>query len=1171
MISSAHYFIMRTPLEASELIQLMSYLNYELPNKPGDTRTLSNLKGTANAFALSEIKKSHSGTILYIVDSPAELEQFAADLSAYKSGTEWEIMTFPDWETLPYDNFSPHEDIISERLAVLKRLQESPNCIVLASAANICHRLAPTSAIQGGSFQWRIGQSLNIDQQRQQLEKAGYRATDTVYEHGEFAVRGSLLDVYPMGSDLPVRVELFDDEIESIRWFDPETQRTEKKADKIELLPGREVPLNDEGINRFRQNFRDRFATDFTKNALYRDVSEGIPSPGIEYFLPLFYESTSNIFTYLPDSALIVTSNKFNATIDRYWDEVESRYENRRHDIQNPILTPIELFLAKEQLFQAASDFPKLVLSDELTENKAGQYPQPLEIPSAYPIDHRAQEPLNRLECYLKETQHRVLFCAESAGRREALRELLSRIRVLPTDCTDIQSFLAQSDISIGLTTAPLSNGLVLTESNITLISETQLFGEYVAQRRRRHKASTEDNDQIIKSLTELHPGTPVVHLDHGIGRYKGLETLDVDGQVQEFLMLQYAEGSNLYVPVSNLHLISRYSGADVDYAPIHKLGNDRWVKTKRKAAEKIRDTAAELLEIYARREAQSGFGFKFDDIEYQQFSAGFGFEETEDQATVIDNVIKDMRQKRPMDRLVCGDVGFGKTEVALRAAFLAAINGKQVAVLVPTTLLAQQHFENFQDRFADWPINVEVLSRFNSAKKTQSIMDGLDSGKIDIVIGTHKLIQKSVKFKNLGLLIIDEEHRFGVAQKETIKSFRANVDILALTATPIPRTMNMSMSGVRDLSIIATPPARRLSVKTFVREKDDALTKEAILREILRGGQVYFLHNEVSTIEKTKDYLTKLIPEARVVVAHGQMPERQLERIMSDFYHKRFNVLLCTTIIETGIDVPSANTIIIERADKFGLAQLHQLRGRVGRSHHQAYAYLLTPSWKTLTKDAQKRLEAIADSQHLGAGFTLATHDLEIRGAGELLGEEQSGHIEGIGFALYMDLLNKAVHALKNGEDISLEDLENNGPDVNLRIPAIIPEKYIFDINTRLSMYKRIASVKDAESMRELQVEMIDRFGLLPDSVKNLCRQTLLRLSLEVVGIERADMNNKFGTLDFGRQTSVDPIKIVQLVQAEPHRFALNKGTQLKFTIETETAEQRFATIEQIIKRITQ
>ncbi|EAR08429.1 transcription-repair coupling factor [Reinekea blandensis] len=1148
----------------------MTYLNFSLPDKAGDIRTISGLSGSADALALAEIMTQHQQTVLCIVDSPNQLERLSTDLDAYRGQADWQVMAFPDWETLPYDNFSPHEDIISERLAVLKALEQRPYAIVLTTAANLSHRLPPVSEIQGGAFQWQVGDPLNLDQQREKLNKAGYRATDTVFEHGEFAVRGALLDVYPMGSELPVRIELFDDEIESIRWFDPETQRTSEKTHAIELLPGREVPLNENGINRFRQNFRERFDTDFTKSTVYQEVSDGIPSPGVEYYLPLFYDNTASLFDYLPEQTLTVTFDALSETIDRYWEEVSSRYENRRHDIQNPILKPDELFLRKEEFFSRLGQFQRIVLSGKNSEQLTGEQPQALTTPQSYPVDHRAQEPLNALECFLKETNHRVLFCAESAGRREALKELLARIRITPTPCADIGQFLNTSDIALGLTVAPLSNGLVLDSARITLISEAQLFGEYVAQQRRRRKTETDSDDQVIKSLTELHPGTPVVHLDHGIGRYRGLETLDVDGHTQEFLKLEYAEGSNLYVPVSNLHLISRYSGADVDYAPIHKLGNDRWARTKRKAAEKIRDTAAELLDIYARREAQSGFGFPFDSTEYQQFAAGFGFEETDDQAQAIRKVLNDLRQPRPMDRLICGDVGFGKTEVALRAAFIAASSGKQVAVLVPTTLLAQQHFENFQDRFADWPINIEVLSRFNSSKKTQSIIDGLADGKVDIVVGTHKLLQKSVKFKDLGLLIVDEEHRFGVGQKETIKALRANVDILALTATPIPRTMNMSMSGVRDLSIIATPPAKRLSVKTFVREKDDALIKEAVLREILRGGQVYYLHNEVSTIEKTQAFLTELIPEARVVVAHGQMPERQLERIMSDFYHKRFNVLLCTTIIETGIDVPSANTIVIERADKFGLAQLHQLRGRVGRSHHQAYAYLLTPGWKSLTKDAQKRLEAIADSQHLGAGFTLATHDLEIRGAGELLGDEQSGHIEGIGFSLYLDLLNKAVDALKKGETLSLEDLEAQGPDVNLRIPAIIPDEYIHDINTRLTLYKRIASVQSDDAMRELQVEMIDRFGLLPDAVKNLCRQTLLRLKLAPLGIDRVDMNGQYGTIDFGRNTTVDPVRIVMLVQSEPHKFSLNKGTQLKFTIQTETADQRFATIDRILERIT-
>lgn len=1158
-------------LQISILMSSMTFFKYSLPDQRGTKHQIGQVSGASAALMLADVLSQQPRTLLCLVNSPAELEQLAGDLACFKNEQPWDILTFPDWETLPYDNFSPHEDIISDRLAVLSRLAEQPHAIILSTIANASHRLPPVSAIQGTHFHWQVGTTLDIANLRRKLEQAGYRATDTVYEHGEFAIRGAIIDIYPMGTELPARLELFDDEIESIRWFNPETQRTEALTDTVTLLPGREVPLTENGINQFRQAFRARFDSDFNKSTIYRDVSEGIASPGVEYFLPLFYESTATLFDYCPSDTVLITFEHPPTVHKRYWQEVETRYENRRHDRLNPILEPKELFIPENDFFAACKQFGQLNLSAHTIEERAGVFNQPIGKPTAYPIDHRAQEPLNRLECFLKETDHRVLFCAESAGRREALRELLGRIRINPTPCDNLNAFFENTDIGVGLTIAPLSTGISLDDAKLTLISETQLFGDYVAQKRRRlAKANESDSESVIKSLSELSIGAPVVHLDHGIGRYKGLEILEVDGQKQEFVMLEYADASKLYVPVASLHLITRYSGADVDYAPIHKLGNDRWVKTKRKAAEKIRDTAAELLDIYARREAQKGHKFSIDEAEYQQFAAGFGFEETDDQATVIASVLKDMQQKKPMDRLVCGDVGFGKTEVAMRAAFVAAHSGKQVAVLVPTTLLAQQHYENFKDRFADWPIRIEVLSRFNNSKDTKTTIEALADGKVDIVVGTHKLLQKTIKFKDLGLLIVDEEHRFGVGQKETIKAMRANVDILALTATPIPRTLNMSMSGVRDLSIIATPPARRLSVKSFVREKDDALIREAVLREILRGGQVYFLHNEVSTIERMQQHLAELIPEARIVVAHGQMPERQLERIMSDFYHKRFNVLLCTTIIETGIDVPSANTIIIERADKFGLAQLHQLRGRVGRSHHQAYAYMLTPPWKTITKDAQKRLEAIAEAQHLGAGFTLATHDLEIRGAGELLGEEQSGHIEGIGFALYLDLLNKAVRSLRKGEEISLEDIEQMGPDVNLRLPALIPDDYIGDINGRLTMYKRIASIQSDEAMRELQVEMIDRFGLLPDAVKNLCNQTLLRLRLEQLGVDRLDMNDKQGTVDFGKKTSVDPFKIVQLVQSQPHRYKLNKGSQLKFMADTQNAEQRFKAVDDLIQQLT-
>jgi len=872
----------------------------------------------------------------------------------------------------------------------------------------------------------------------------------------------------------------------------------------------------------------------------------------------------------LPEHTLIVHQASLTEQLDYFWHEVESRFENRRHDIIQPILTPRELFTPSDEVFTRLRQFPRLTLSEAPVREQSGHLNLATEQPTDYPVDHRAQEPLNRLETYLRETRQRVLFCAESLGRRESLREVLGRIQIQPESVETVTAFLASPSIRIGLTVAPLSQGLVATEAGITLISEPQLFGDYVVQKRRRDRSKSDQSDQVIKNLTELSPGSAVVHLDHGVGRYQGLETLELDGQAQEFLKLSYAEGSHLYVPVSNLHMISRYSGADIDHAPLHKLGHDRWSKTKRKAAEKIRDTAADLLALYAAREARRGHSFSFEEAEYGQFSAGFGFEPTDDQADAIDAVIKDMRRPQPMDRLVCGDVGFGKTEVAMRAAFIAANSGRQVAILVPTTLLAQQHYENFNDRFANWPVRVEVLSRFRNSGETKSVIEGLTDGKVDIVVGTHKLLQKDIKFKDLGLLIIDEEHRFGVTQKERIRALRANVDILTLTATPIPRTLNMSMSGVRDLSIIATPPARRLSVKTFVRERDDAQVKEALLREILRGGQVYYLYNEVSTIERTAQALRELVPEARIVAAHGQMPERQLERIMSDFYHKRFNVLLCTTIIETGIDVPTANTILIERADRFGLAQLHQLRGRVGRSHHQAYAYMMTPPWKTLNKNAQKRLEAISEAQDLGAGFTLATHDLEIRGAGELLGEEQSGHIEGIGFSLYMEMLNKAVKAIQKGETFHPEDMENKGTEVNLRIPALIPDDYIGDINTRLTLYKRIASAENPEQLRDLQIELIDRFGLLPEPVKHLFRVTELRQKLEPLGVQRIDVGLNGGTVEFSKNTVIDPFALVQLIQAQPHRFKLKNGTVLHVIADSPTPQSRFDTVEEIIKLVS-
>ncbi|MCH8530478.1 MAG: transcription-repair coupling factor [Saccharospirillum sp.] len=1147
----------------------MHNASLNLPTGPGDLRHTGNLKGCALGYYVAQIMNNFSGTLLLIADHPGQIDGWLDELKSFRGQANWLLEVFPDWETLPYDNFSPHEDIISDRLRVLKLLTEAPQAVVITTAANLSHRMPPGEALLQTAFDWQIGQRLDLAEQRRILESTGYRATDTVLEHGEYAVRGAILDIFPMGAEQPIRVDLFDDEIESLRWFNPDTQRSEGKLEQITLLPAREVPLTETGIRQFRQAFREQFDVDFNRCTVYQDVSEGIATSGIEYFLPLFYDHTDTFWDYLPQATLVLNFSELEQQLNHFWQEVEDRYENRRHDITAPVLPPKALFTPADEVFTRLKAFARIVLHQAERPNRAGQTNLPLQAPEDYPVDHRAQEPLNRLECFLKETSLRVLFCAESMGRREAIRDLLARIRIAPEAVTDINEFMA-STTRLGLTVAPVSQGLVNEADGFALISESQLYGDYVTQQRRRRTERSQDNtDQIIKNLTELSIGSPVVHLDHGIGRYLGLETLEVDGQAQEFLKLDYAEGSKLFVPVSNLHLISRYSGADPEAIALHKLGNDRWSKTKRKAAEKVRDTAAELLNLYAQREAQQGHSFQLEEDDYRAFKASFGFEETDDQSEAIEAVLHDMQRPQPMDRLVCGDVGFGKTEVALRAAFVATQTGRQVAILVPTTLLAQQHYDNFRDRFADWPVRVEVLSRFRSSGDSRKVLDAITDGKVDIVVGTHKLLQKDIRFKDLGLLIIDEEHRFGVTQKEKIKALRANVDILTLTATPIPRTLNLSMSGVRDLSIIATPPARRLSVKTFVRERDDAQVKEAILREILRGGQVYYLHNEVSTIERTSQHLKDLIPEARIVVAHGQMPERQLERIMSDFYHKRFNVLLCTTIIETGIDVPTANTILIDRADRFGLAQLHQLRGRVGRSHHQAYAYMMTPPWKTLTKDAQKRLEAISEAQDLGAGFTLATHDLEIRGAGELLGEEQSGHIEGVGFTLYMDMLNQAVKAIQSGQAYNPEDAGSSGPDINLRLPALIPDSYIADINTRLTLYKRIASAENAETLRDLQVEMIDRFGLLPEAVKNLFQQTELRHKLSSLGIERLDVGPTGGSIEFSKETSVNPFTLVQLIQSQPHRYTLRNGTQLRFEAKSETAAQRFDTVREILKLI--
>lgn len=1138
-------------------------LSPRLPAGTARTEQWPALPDAQCTLAVANAARKHQGPLLLVTGNSAEAEQARRELRFFLADTPVPVYLFPDWETLPYDNFSPHQDIISDRLDTLYHLPLLERGILIAPVNSLMHRLPPTSYVQSGSLVLATGNRFDIAAMREKLLHAGYQSVDSVYEHGEFAVRGAIMDIFPMGSSHPYRIDLFDDEIESLRVFDAETQRSTDRVENIRLLPGREYPLNQQGIEQFRKNFRERFDVDTRKCSLFQDISDGLNSPGVEYYLPLFFPTLATLFDYLPGNTLVVRSNQLEASAQRFWQDIAARYEDRRHDLQRPLLPPGEIFLPPDEVF-AGMKPSAVVRLEQATIGSAG------DDTSAFPdltVQATAQAPLQALQTFLdRHQEHRVLFCAESAGRREILLELLKPLALDIHASAGWQQYL-DGEERYSIVLAPLDNGLILGEHRLVLITETQLFGQRVAQRRRRRRIQ-DNTDFIIKNLTELHIGAAVVHAEHGVGRYSGLQTLDVEGQTTEFLTLEYAGGARLYVPVSSLHLISRYGGSDPDSAPLNQLGSDQWARARRKAAEKIRDTAAELLDVYARRQSRTGFAFNCEDIDYPAFAAGFPFEETADQQDAINAVIADMRSSRSMDRLVCGDVGFGKTEVAMRAAFIAVQNNKQVAILVPTTLLAQQHYESFRDRFADWPVVIDLLSRFRTGREQSEALARIAAGKTDIVIGTHKLLQGNVRYRDLGLLIIDEEHRFGVQQKEKLKALRAEVDILTLTATPIPRTLNLAMSSVRELSLIVTPPARRLAVKTFVRERQDAVIKEAVLRELLRGGQVFYLHNEVQTIDREARTLAALVPEARIGVAHGQLPERELERIMADFYHKRYNILVCSTIIETGIDIPSANTIVINRADRLGLAQLHQLRGRVGRSHHQAYAYMLTPPWKSMTDDARKRIEAISAANTLGAGFTLASHDLEIRGAGEILGDEQTGHIQKIGFTLYTEMLEQAVKAIREGRSPDI-DFTQTGSEVNLRVPALIPDDFLPDIHNRLIMYKRIAGANNNEELHELQVEMIDRFGLLPETTKRLFNVTRLRLRAQSMGIQKIDAGPVSGKLTFGSTTGVDPLTIVNLVQKHFRTYQLAGANELRFQHDSQDPDERIAFIDTLLNQL--
>lgn len=1137
------------------------------PPKPATRTAVGPFFGSMSSYAINALARQYRGLIVVITEDSLSAQTLERELAFFNRQHSVDVLNFPDWETLPYDNFSPHQDIISERLQTLFHLPQTHQGVLITPISTLMHRLPPVDFVAGSSLVLDIGQQLDVGTFRRQLEANGYHCVESVMERGEFAVRGSILDIYPMGAAFPYRIDLMDEEIDTLRTFDPENQRTLEQVKNIRLLPAREFALHKKAIEQFKQGWHEAFDVDHKACPTYTEIAAGRIPNGTEYYLPLFFEDCATLFDYLPETTTLITLGDHHSAAEHFWQDVNNRYTEYGVDIHRPFLQPAVPFVPVEELYREIKQ--KAVLEFRINEDAPVHHRLDYQAPPQLIADKATDSPAVKIAEYLSQHKNPVLICAESAGRREILLEQLKKEGLFPLHFDSWDQFYAAGK-PLGITTAPMDRGLMLSEDQPCLISEAQLYGQHVAQRRRR-KTSQIAGDAAIKSLSELNHGAAVVHIEHGVGRYLGLQSLDIDKQTTEFLVLEYHGGTKLYVPVASLHLISRYSGSEPELAPLHKLGNEQWAKAKRKAIEKATDVAAELLDIYARREAKKGFAFEPAGDAYRSFAATFPFEETADQELAIEQVLADLSSEKAMDRLVCGDVGFGKTEVAMRAAFIAAHSGKQVVVLVPTTLLAQQHYASFTDRFADWPITIDVISRFKSRRQQQDIASRLSEGKIDIVIGTHKLLQSNIKYKDLGLLIIDEEHRFGVKQKETFKSLRADIDILTLTATPIPRTLNMSMSGMRDLSIIATPPARRLSIKTFVREHNTSLIKEAVLRETLRGGQVYFLHNEVKTIEESGRKLRELLPDIKIGIAHGQMREHQLEQVMSDFYHQRFHILLCSTIIESGIDVPNANTIIVERADKFGLAQLHQLRGRVGRSHHQAYAYLLCPPRSALNGDAEKRLEAIEQSSDLGAGYLLATQDLEIRGAGELLGEDQSGQIHSVGFSLYMELLERAVKSLKKGEIPDLEHSLTSATEINLRVPALIPEKYLPDVNTRLILYKRISAASSETELKELQVEMIDRFGLLDNEIKNLFRITRLKLQAAEFGISKIEAGDNGGLFEFSEDTSVNPIELVNLVQSQSDIYRLGGASSLRFNTSLSDCEQRFVFVEELCEKLGQ
>ncbi len=1147
---------------AQRAIEKCSLFHPPIPNLADRPLAWRGLVGDAEALAIARASEISHRLYVVVADDSHSAAELARAVAFFLSA-RGQVLQFPDWETLPYDVFSPLPEIVSKRLRTLVQLPQLQSGVLITTLATLMQRLAPREHILGRSFSLKIGDRLDLTAFRNRLEGAGYQVVPKVQQHGEFSVRGAILDLFPQGYDTPLRIELFDEEIESIRTFDPETQRSLSKIEAFELYPAREFPTDEAAIKRFRRAFRTAFPDLPSSCALYQDVTQGFFPGGIESYLPLFLERTETLFDYLPLTKTTFILKADPSRAREFFAEVQERYRLRLNELDRPPLPPKTLYLEPQEFIARVRDYPRIYLS--AAEEEAARSIE-FAISSPPELKPQQKEPGKELLDLVAKVKAPILFSAESPGRRNLLEETVGKFGLRLEPVADWQDFLERRP-DLGVTVAPLEQGLWSQDPALVILPETLLLGKKVRQSRRSTSGQAIEN--LIADLKELAIGAPVVHRDHGVGRYLGLKRLEIGGVEGEFLTLEYAGGDKLYVPVSSLHLISRYSGAEGEAAPLHRLGGEQWAKAKRRAQAKIRDVAAELLEIAAKRSAAMGYAFQVDELSYAAFAAAFPFEETPDQAAAIEAVLADMRASRPMDRVVCGDVGFGKTEVAMRAAFVAVQNGKQVAVLVPTTLLAQQHHRNFCDRFADWPVRVEVLSRFISPKQQLEILQDTAAGKVDILIGTHKLLQQGIKYRNLGLVIVDEEHRFGVRQKEHFKRLRSEVDLLTLTATPIPRTLSMSLSGLRDISIIATPPPGRHPIQTFVTQWLDALIQEAILREVKRGGQVYFVHNKIQELAQMAEKIERLVPGVRLRLAHGQMSERELEQIMLDFYHQRFNLLLCTTIIESGIDIPSANTILINRADLFGLAQLHQLRGRVGRSHHRAYAYLIVPPKALMTQDAIKRLEAIEASGELGVGFLISSYDLEIRGAGELLGDEQSGQIQEIGFALYAEFLERAVAALKSGQEIDFESSATQ-VEIDLRLPALIPEDYLPDVNLRLVLYKRIANARDLKALEEIKVEMIDRFGPLPEPAEHLFILAELRQKAEQLGIVKIEGAQAGGRILFGPNPTFEISKLIQLVQSQPEVFRFDGSDKLRFQEVLNTPSERIGFIRKLMDQLS-